>query len=152
MTCHYRIGHGSSADTVRCPWHHACFTLSTGEALRAPALNPVPRWRVDLRNGTVYVREKVELTAGAARPTRQSAPEAIVIVGGGAAGEAAADVAAVKIGGEAEFGIVGHLSHTWSRVLSERTNSARILGAPINRSGLGPDQHHRGVVYGRSHV
>ena len=79
-------------DTVRCPWHHACFSLSTGEALRAPALNPVPCWRVELRNGTVYVREKVEPTAGGARPTRHSAPEAIVIVGGGAAGEAAAEM------------------------------------------------------------
>jgi NADPH-dependent 2,4-dienoyl-CoA reductase/sulfur reductase-like enzyme/nitrite reductase/ring-hydroxylating ferredoxin subunit len=81
-----------AGDTVRCPWHHACFSLSTGEALRAPALNPVPCWRVELRNGTVYVREKVEPTAGGARPTRQSVPEAIVIVGGGAAGETAAEM------------------------------------------------------------
>src|ERR1700745_1493430 len=79
------------SDTVRCPWHHACFSLRTGEALRAPALNPVPCWRVELRNGTVYV-EKLEPTAGRARPTQQAAPETIVIVGGGAAGEAAAEM------------------------------------------------------------
>ena len=47
-------------DTVRCPWHHACFSLRTGEALRAPALNPVSCWRVEQRDGTAYVREKLE--------------------------------------------------------------------------------------------
>ena len=43
--------HGPLADglvdgeSVRCPWHHACFDLRTGEALRAPALSPVDCWK-----------------------------------------------------------------------------------------------------------
>lgn len=45
-------------DTVRCPWHHACFSLRSGDALRAPALNPVSCWRVEQRDGIVYVRER----------------------------------------------------------------------------------------------
>src|SRR5215469_2876785 len=74
-------------DTVRCPWHHACFSLRTGEALRAPALNPVSCWRVERRDGAIYVREKL-----AAAPRRVSAAAGpIVIIGGGAAGEAAAE-------------------------------------------------------------
>jgi NADPH-dependent 2,4-dienoyl-CoA reductase/sulfur reductase-like enzyme/nitrite reductase/ring-hydroxylating ferredoxin subunit len=79
-------------DTVRCPWHHACFSLRTGEALRAPALNPVSCWRVEQQNGMAFVREKIE----GAKPPRPQAPGAgsktIVIVGGGAAGNAAAEM------------------------------------------------------------
>lgn len=77
------------ADTLRCPWHHACFDLRTGAALEAPALSPLDRWKVDARDGKVFVREKL---ASAAPPQRvaPSAPRSIVIVGGGAAGFAAA--------------------------------------------------------------
>ena len=46
-------------DTVRCPWHHACFSLRTGEALRAPALNPVSCWNVEVSNSTIFVRGKL---------------------------------------------------------------------------------------------
>ena len=80
-------------DTVRCPWHHACFSLDTGEALRAPALNPVPTVAVDLRDGRVVATREIETTDGATpspdRTAARSAPGAIVIVGGGAAGNAA---------------------------------------------------------------
>ena len=38
-------------DTVRCPWHHACFSLRSGEALHAPALSPVACWRTERGDG-----------------------------------------------------------------------------------------------------
>src|SRR5438445_7075327 len=80
------------ADTVRCPWHHACFSLRTGEALRAPALNPVARWRVEQEDGTIYVREKLEPAERGAQAAPRAGPESIVIIGGGAAGNAAAEM------------------------------------------------------------
>src|SRR6202046_4443765 len=49
-----------AGETVRCPWHHACFSLRTGEALRAPALDPVSAWKVEQRDGNVYVTDKIK--------------------------------------------------------------------------------------------
>ena len=77
-------------DTVRCPWHHACFSLRTGEALRAPALDAITCWKVEVQGDQLFVREK--LPARATAPAPRSAPDSIVIVGGGAAGLAAADM------------------------------------------------------------
>ena len=77
-------------ETVRCPWHHACFSLRTGEALRAPALNPVSRWRVERRGGAVYVQEKLEPSMPRAL-TSPSLPRSVAMVGGGAAANAAAE-------------------------------------------------------------
>ena len=77
-------------DTVRCPWHHACFDLRTGEALRAPALSALSCWTVEQRDGRVFVREK--RTQPAPRAKVSNAPDKIVIIGGGAAGFAAAEM------------------------------------------------------------
>ena len=83
----------SSTDgTVRCPWHHACFDLRTGEALHAPALSPVACWKVERQGDTVTVREKMEQPKPRPRGKASAAPNRIVIVGGGAAGFAAAEM------------------------------------------------------------
>jgi len=78
-------------DSVRCPWHHACFSLRTGEPLRAPALNPIPCWRTEQRDGKVYVREALQAAERPASSAVAEAPGSVVIVGGGAAGNAAAE-------------------------------------------------------------
>jgi NADPH-dependent 2,4-dienoyl-CoA reductase/sulfur reductase-like enzyme/nitrite reductase/ring-hydroxylating ferredoxin subunit len=83
-------------DTVRCPWHHACFSLRTGEALRAPALSPVPSWQVERRGDRVVVTSKVERDPLAptypapATLTRDIAR--IVVLVAGAAGSATAEM------------------------------------------------------------
>jgi NADPH-dependent 2,4-dienoyl-CoA reductase/sulfur reductase-like enzyme/nitrite reductase/ring-hydroxylating ferredoxin subunit len=78
-------------DTVRCPWHHACFSLRTGEPLRAPALDPVPCWRVERQGNMVYVREKREPSAVPAPRPAAGAAGSVVILGAGAAGNSAAE-------------------------------------------------------------
>ncbi|MEO7062958.1 MAG: FAD-dependent oxidoreductase [Dokdonella sp.] len=92
-------------NTIRCPWHHACFRLDTGEVERAPALCAVPVWRVELvrdevRQDTpaeqnvniVFVREKLQRSrrSNKATTTASDTPQSIVIVGSGGAGNAAA--------------------------------------------------------------
>ena len=79
-------------ETVRCPWHHACFNLRTGEALRPPALDPVSCWHVEQRNGTAYVGTKIERGGPPSLGTQAGIPKSVVIVGGGAAGNAAAEM------------------------------------------------------------
>lgn len=81
-------------DTVRCPWHHACFSLRTGEALRAPALDPITCWRVDREGDRVFVRHKMKAPQRSLAPSKKTGqmPSSMVIVGGGAAGVAAAEM------------------------------------------------------------
>lgn len=92
------LGDGLVVDgTVRCPLHHACFSLRTGEALRAPALNPLPRFVIEQRDGRVLVTRQIEAPDGATPLPDESRPAivppgSIVIVGAGAAGNAAAEL------------------------------------------------------------
>jgi NADPH-dependent 2,4-dienoyl-CoA reductase/sulfur reductase-like enzyme/nitrite reductase/ring-hydroxylating ferredoxin subunit len=80
-------------DTVRCPWHHACFSLRTGEALGAPALSPVAGYEIVQRDDQVFVTGKRSKAGSVRRVARPGAPapRSVAIVGAGAAGNSAAD-------------------------------------------------------------
>jgi NADPH-dependent 2,4-dienoyl-CoA reductase/sulfur reductase-like enzyme/nitrite reductase/ring-hydroxylating ferredoxin subunit len=75
--------------TIRCPWHHACFSLETGEAIGAPALSPLPCYSIVRRGTTVSIGQKLE------PPRREldasSVPKSVVVLGAGAAGAAAVE-------------------------------------------------------------
>src|SRR6266852_6086910 len=78
-------------ESIRCPWHHACFDLRTGEATRAPALNSIAVWKVEHEGSRIFVRQKREQPKPRGKGA-VDAPGKIVIVGGGAAGFAAAEM------------------------------------------------------------
>lgn len=77
-----------------CPWHQAVFDITTGELTEPPALDDLPRYDVEIRDGEVWVDLPDPTTAD-----RRSAPteeersadgRTVVIVGAGAAGLAGA--------------------------------------------------------------
>ena len=80
-----------TGEGIRCPWHHACFDLRTGEAARAPALAPLAVWKVERNAERIVIREKREQPKPSVKSPVE-APGQIVIVGGGAAGFAAAEM------------------------------------------------------------
>jgi NADPH-dependent 2,4-dienoyl-CoA reductase/sulfur reductase-like enzyme/nitrite reductase/ring-hydroxylating ferredoxin subunit len=81
---------------IRCPWHHACFSVRTGEALRAPALSPLACYPVERMGDRVRVGERRDRDPlDATYPVENRAPvppTSVVIVGAGAAGSAAAEM------------------------------------------------------------
>jgi NADPH-dependent 2,4-dienoyl-CoA reductase/sulfur reductase-like enzyme/nitrite reductase/ring-hydroxylating ferredoxin subunit len=95
ISAHCTHYHGPLADglvdgeSIRCPWHHACFNLRSGDAERAPALSPVDCWRIENSGGRIVVKEK---RPQAKAPAKANVSGRIVIIGGGAAGFAAAEM------------------------------------------------------------
>jgi len=76
-------------NTLRCPWHHARFDIQTGDAVKAPALNPIPTWETSLQGDKVFVTKLRE----SSRPSLQlTSQDHFVIVGSGAAGHACAEM------------------------------------------------------------
>ncbi|HUR83104.1 MAG TPA: FAD-dependent oxidoreductase, partial [Thermoanaerobaculia bacterium] len=84
-------------DTLRCPWHHACFDLRTGSATAAPAMRPLRVFPVVREGDRVRVLPQPR-TSNA--PTETGSGH-VVIVGAGAAGSfAAAELRRIGFGGE----------------------------------------------------
>ena len=104
-------------DTIRCPWHHACFSLKTGGALAAPALDPLACYVVSESEGRIVVGAKKEQP----KPETIGGSGRIVIVGGGAAGFAAAEMLRRR-GFEGEVTMLSHDS-----------------AAPVDRPNLSKD-------------
>ncbi|KAH8118112.1 flavoprotein [Phellopilus nigrolimitatus] len=77
---------------VVCPWHGACFNISTGDIEDAPALDAIHSFKATVQNGKIHVTadQKSTLKDNMARPQVLStdgvvAPgNGVVIVGGGA--------------------------------------------------------------------
>ena len=80
-------------ETIRCPWHHARFSLRNGAAEGAPALNSIPCFAVKLEKGKVRVERKRDVDF---RVSLAQSPSSVVIVGAGAAGAACADMLRTK--------------------------------------------------------
>ena len=80
-------------ETVRCPWHHAHFCLRTGEAIAAPAFDPLKCWAVTETDGIIRVGAAVdEARATTKRALPDTRPRRVVVIGGGAAGFAAVEM------------------------------------------------------------
>ena len=96
------------SETIRCPWHHACFELHNGAASCAPALNDLSSYDVVIENNIVRVARKRDpgQLKGEAHRIRASrapdhvlfeenpvtGPKSVMILGAGAAGNACAEM------------------------------------------------------------
>jgi len=83
-----------SGDKIICPWHHACFNALSGDLLEPPAQDSLPKYEVKIEGDDIIVvyPEKPEgnRTPAMAKKEAGSDKRTFIIIGGGAAGNAAA--------------------------------------------------------------
>ncbi|MEJ2722242.1 MAG: FAD-dependent oxidoreductase, partial [bacterium] len=77
-----------------CPWHHAVLDAVTGELLEPPARDCVPKFEVEIEDEQVYLLVPDEISDSSdpamVKPDAKKDKRTFVIVGAGAAGNAAA--------------------------------------------------------------
>ncbi|OAF06945.1 pyridine nucleotide-disulfide oxidoreductase [Bradyrhizobium centrolobii] len=128
-------------DTIRCPWHHACFSLRTGEATRPPALNALSVWEVTRDQDRILVQRKREVPQPSASHRAAPTPDRFVIVGGGAAGFGAAEM----LRREGFAGAITMLSHDGAMPVDRPNLSKDYLAgsAPEDWLPLRPEDYYR---------
>jgi len=57
---HFPLAEGTllPGDRLQCAWHGAQFDLHTGAALHGPAVDAIPIYEVEVRDGVVFVRDR----------------------------------------------------------------------------------------------
>lgn len=85
-----------SGSRLVCPWHHACFSIETGNLLEPPALDALPRFDVMVDGDDVWVElpeaDRVSKTRTSEMATPDTSdPRVFVVLGAGAAGAAAVE-------------------------------------------------------------
>src|SRR5688572_32798115 len=82
-----------SGERIVCPWHHACFDITTGDLQEPPALDALPSYEVNIENDQVIVRVPDDASdRRTPQMTKRHTDDQrlFVIAGGGGAGYAAA--------------------------------------------------------------
>ena len=74
---------------LHCPYHHARFDARTGAVTGPPSPWPLATWEVLREGGRIRVGAK---RPAAGRPPAREGPRSVVLVGAGAAGDAAAEL------------------------------------------------------------
>lgn len=81
-------------ETIVCPWHQACFCAKSGDLKEPPALNALPSYEVTIQGDEIVVKlpEKLKKSRipDMASYNPQNDARTFVIIGAGAAGNAAA--------------------------------------------------------------
>ena len=83
-----------SGERVVCPWHHAVFNAKTGKALDGPAIDDIPALEVQIKEKDLIVELPEEYEGfkipDMVAPDKPKSDHVFVIIGGGAAGNMAA--------------------------------------------------------------
>lgn len=103
LCTHYKAplvkGTISSDGRVMCPWHGACFNVTTGDIEDAPAVDGLASFTTIVRGSKVFIDatiEQIKVGRKKGKCVKSKSNECVVIIGGGAGGFQAAETLRTK--------------------------------------------------------